>query len=312
MVRRVKRSLGESRLQAQSFPAFISQRCRLFAMKKIVMGQNNYGKSDVRLVKVFRDGPRHDMKDVWVDVAMSGDFVAAHEAGDNTDLLATDTVRNTVYALANDGFKASIEEFGLHLAEHFLKAGPRVKSVRLKMIEHQWQRMEINGVPHDHSFVRTNGKHTATIEGDAKNLVVTSGIDELFILKTTNSGWEGFLREQFTSLPETNDRILATVVTANWLYNQPIKNFDEIWLGVWNQILTSFTDHYSPSVQNSLYHIGKAVLEKFPEIEKIHFSFPNRHHIQYNLERFGLNNKNQVFHADAEPFGLIEGWVERA
>jgi urate oxidase len=288
---------------------------------QIVLGQNNYGKADVRLFKVFRDQARHEVKDVWVDVAMTGDFTAAHTLGDNTDLLATDTVRNTVYALAKDGLTGSIEEFGKHLIRHFVQAGPKISSVRVKMTEHRWDRISIGdstGAPleHDHSFTRDVGKHTAVVEGDGSSFTVTSGIDELFILKTTNSGWEGFLREQYTTLPDTNDRILATVVTAHWHYNQSALDseidYDRIWAGVWQQILETFTDHYSPSMQGTLYQMGKAVLERFPEIEKIHFSFPNKHHIKYNLERFGMENDNTIFHADAEPYGLIEGWVERA
>jgi urate oxidase len=289
---------------------------------RIVLGQNNYGKADVRLFKVFRDQARHEVKDVWVDVAMIGDFTAAHTLGDNTDLLATDTVRNTVYALAKDGLTGSIEEFGKHLVKHFVQAGPRISSVRVKMTEHRWDRIKVAGptgdsLEHDHSFTRDVGKHTATVEGDGSSFTITSGIDELFILKTTNSGWEGFLREQYTTLPDTNDRILATVVTAHWHYNQADidqnrVDYDQVWAGVWQQILTTFTDHYSPSMQGTLYQMGKAVLERFEEIEKIHFSFPNKHHIKYNLERFGMENNNTIFHADAEPYGLIEGWVERA
>ena len=146
-------------------------------MIKVKLGQNNYGKSDVRLFKVFRDTSRHEIKDVWVDVAMQGDFNAAHVLGDNTDLLATDTVRNTIYALAKDGFTSSIEEFGKHLITHFVNAGPKVSSVRVKLIEHRWNRI------HEHGFVRDTGKHTATIEGDGTNFSVSSGIDELFVLK---------------------------------------------------------------------------------------------------------------------------------
>jgi urate oxidase len=274
---------------------------------KVKLGQNNYGKSDVRLFRVNRNSHRHEIKDVWVDVAMQGDFAAAHLVGDNTDLLATDTVRNTIYALAKDGLTDSIEEFGKHLIRHFVEAGPKVTSARVRLLEHRWQRI----ADHDHSFVRDIGKHTAAGEGDGQNFSVSSGIDELYVLKTTNSGWEGYRKERFTTLPETNDRILATVVTAKWLYNTPNPDYDAVWNKVYTQILQTFTDHYSPSVQNTLYRMGEAVLTACPELEKVHFSFPNKHHILYNLERFGIENKQQIFHADAEPFGCIEGWVER-
>ena len=172
--------------------------------------------------------------------------------------------------------------------------------------------MLANGQEHDHAFVRQMPKHTAVVEGDGTDFTVTSGIDELYILKTTQSGWEGYLHEQFTTLPETSDRILATVVTAKWEYALESCDYDAVWQRVYTQLLSTFTDHYSPSMQNTLYRLGEAILSGSPEISRIHFSFPNRHHIRYNTERFGIPNPNTVFHADAEPYGLIEGWVERA
>ncbi|WP_047864261.1 factor-independent urate hydroxylase [Rubrobacter aplysinae] len=279
---------------------------------RIVLGQNNYGKSDVRLVKVNRDNERHEMSEVRVDVALSGDFDAAHVEGNNTDLLSTDTMRNTVYALSKDRFKGEIEEFGLALIDHFLEAGPKVTGVRIDFTEHLWERIKVDGREHDHSFVRAAGVRTATVEGDESGARrVKAGIDDVVVLKTTQSGWEGYLHEQFTTLPETDDRILSTVVTAEWEYNTTSASFGDTWSGVKEQILSTFTDHYSPSMQGTLYLMGKAVLERFPEIQRIHFSFPNRHHLLYNLERFGIENDKEVFHADAEPYGLIEGWVER-
>jgi urate oxidase len=148
--------------------------------------------------------------------------------------------------------------------------------------------------------------------GDSGDRRVEAGLDNLLVLKTTQSGWENFYREQYTTLPDTNDRILATTVTASWSYGEnTYLDFDRRWRGVRDRILATFTDHYSPSVQNTLYRIGKAVLEWFPEVEKIQLSFPNKHHLLYDLERFGIENDNEVFHATSEPYGLIEGTVER-
>ncbi len=278
----------------------------------IVLGQNNYGKSDVRLVKIYRGAERHALTEVRVDVALEGDFAAAHVEGDNEDLLATDTMRNTVYALAKDHLEGEIEAFGLKLVDHFLEAGPKVTGVRIDFTEHLWDRIVVDGEEHAHSFVRAAGVRTATVAGDESGARrVEAGIDDLIVLKTTNSGWENYLHEEFTTLPETNDRILSTVVTAKWVYESTDVDFGETWRGVKDQVLTTFTDHYSPSVQNTLYITGKAVLERFSAIEKIHFSFPNRHHILYNLERFGMENDKEIFHGDPEPYGLIEGWVER-
>ena len=278
----------------------------------IVLGQNNYGKSEVRLVKVKRDTDRHELRDLTVDVALEGDFEAAHVRGDNTGLLATDTMRNTVYALAKDHLTRSIEEFGLKLVDHFLEAGPTVERARVRIAEHSWTRIEVNGRGHEHSFVRGSGERIAMVRGEAGGTRVKAGIDDLLVLKTTNSGWEGFLRERFTTLPETDDRILATKITANWTYGDANVDFDRLWHGVRGQILETFTDHYSPSVQNTLYRMGEAVLEAFTEIQKIHLSLPNKHHLLYDVERFGMENEGEIFHATSEPYGLIEGTVERA
>jgi urate oxidase len=175
-----------------------------------------------------------------------------------------------------------------------------------------WDRILVDGREHEHSFVRTAGVRTATVEGEESGVRVGAGIDDLLVLKTTNSGWEGFLRERYTTLPETNDRVISTVVTADWTYYEGADvDFGGVWRGVREQLLVTFTDHYSPSVQNTLYRMGRAVLERFSEIEKIHLSLPNRHHIPYDLERFGVENDGEVFHADPEPYGVIEGTVER-
>ncbi len=282
------------------------------ARGEIALGRNSYGKSEVRLVKVKRDTDRYELRDLTVDVALEGDFEAAHVRGDNTGLLATDTMRNTVYALAKDHLTGSIEEFGLKLVDHFLEAGPTVERARVQITEHPWNRIEVSGRGHEHSFVRGSGERTAAVGGDAGGARVEAGIDDLLVLKTTNSGWEGFIKERYTTLPETDDRILATKVTANWLYGDADVDFDRLWRSVRDQILATFTDHYSPSVQNTLYRMGEAVLEGFPEIEKIHLSLPNKHHLLYDLERFGMENEGEIFHATSEPYGLIEGFVERA
>jgi len=281
--------------------------------RKIVLGQNNYGKSGVRIVKVKRDTERHELWDLDVAVALEGDFEAAHVEGDNSKLLATDTMRNTVYALAKDHLTGSIEEFGLGLVDHFLEAGPTVEGVRIEITQLPWDRIEVNGQGHEHSFVRGSGERKTRVIGDESGgRHVEAGLDNLLVMKTTESGWEGFLRERFTTLPDTNDRILATMITANWSYGDRTDlDFDRLWRDVRDQILATFTDHYSPSVQNTLYRIGKAVLEGFSVIRKIHLSFPNKHHILYDLSRFGMENEGEVFWATNEPYGVIEGTVER-
>ena len=280
---------------------------------KIVLGKNSYGKSEIRLVKVDRATERHGLWDLDVAVVLEGDFEAAHVDGDNTGLLATDTMRNTVYALAKDQLTGSIEDFGLSLVDHFLDAGPTVEKTTVRITSFPWDRIMVDGEPHEHSFVRGAGERKATLSGNVDgSRRVEAGIDNLLVMKTTQSGFEGFLRDRFTTLPETDDRILATAVTATWTYGDASGvDFDRLWDEIRGQILSTFTDHYSPSVQNTLYRIGRATLEAYPEVEKIRLSFPNKHHIPYDLSRFGIENESEIFHATSEPYGLIEGTVER-
>jgi urate oxidase len=268
------------------------------------LGANCYGKGEVRLVKVVRTSGRHELRDLTVHVSLEGDFEAAHVAGDNTGLLATDTMRNTVYALAKTELTGSIEDFARALADHFVAAGPSVTRASVRIEEHPWDRLGA----HEHAFQRgSGGVHVCTVDSDS----VSSGIEDLLVLKTTASGWEGYLHEQYTTLPETDDRIMCTVVTASWDYDAPC-DYDAAWEAARAAILTAFGDHYSPSVQYTLYRLGEAVLEAVPEIARVRFSLPNRHHLLYDLSRFGLENDHEIFNATSEPYGLIEGTVERS
>jgi urate oxidase len=279
----------------------------------IVLSQASYGKSEVRLVKVSRRPDGHDLHDLTVDVRLEGNFEAAYVEGDNTGLLATDTMRNTVYALAKDRLSDDIETFGLHLVEHFLAAGPSVTRAQVRLVEHPWARLEIDGRPHEHAFQRGNGgDRVATVAGGSGEPQIEAGIDDLLVLKTTGSGWEGFLRDRYTTLPDTTDRILATIITARWSYRERDMEFGATWREVRSAIVESFCDHYSPSVQFTLHRMGTAVLDACPAVERIHFSLPNKHHLLYDLARFGLENENEIFHATNEPYGLIEGTVERS
>lgn len=279
----------------------------------IALSEARYGKSEIRLVKVVRDSDRHDLHDLKVDVALEGAFDASYVDGDNTDMMATDTMRNTVYALAKTHPLDSPEAFGLALVDRFLAAGPRTTNARVQIAEYGWSRIVADGRPHDHSFTRDAGERIAIVSGDKTgSRTVAAGIDRLLILKTTNSGWERFHHDEYTTLPDARDRILATSLSATWSYaTTDDRPFNALWHGVRERILATFTDHYSPSVQNTLYRMGRAVLEAFPAIARIHFSLPNKHHLLYDLHRFGLDNNNEIFHVTNEPYGLIEGTIER-
>lgn len=272
-----------------------------------VLADNRYGKSQVRLVTVRRK-KRHQLKDVTVAIRLSGSFGAAYTVGDNADVLPTDTMKNTVYALAAQHPFEDIEDFGLLLAEHFLRASKRCKQATVELVEHLWER--IDGDP---SAFRNAGseRRTATVERNRKSASVTAGLDDLVVMKTAKSGFAGFPRDdRYTTLKETTDRIFATSVRATWRYATTPKNYGKAWQDVRRILLTTFAAHESLSVQHTLYAMGKAVVEG-TEVEEIRLVMPNKHHIPVDLEPFKLANRNEVFVATAEPFGLIEGTVRR-
>jgi urate oxidase len=273
-----------------------------------VLSQSNYGKSEIRLVKVDRAEGRHELTDVTVDVMLHGDFDAAHTEGDNSALIATDTMRNGVYVLAAKHDVADLEGFGRALAEHFVEAGPTVERATIRLVQHPWARLG----EHDHAFQRgAGGRRVAVVRGDGHTVRYEAGIEGLEVLRTTGSGWSGFARDELTTLPETDDRILATAVTARWTYAEGGIDYTAAWAAARDALLEAFGDHYSPSVQFTLRRLGRAVLKAVDAIERVHLSLPNRHHLLYDLSRFGLENPNEVFHATTEPYGLIEGTVER-
>jgi urate oxidase len=273
-----------------------------------VLSQSNYGKSEIRLVKVVRGEARHELSDVTVDVMLEGDFDAAHSEGDNSALIATDTMRNAVYVLATKHDVSELEAFGRALVEHFVVAGPTVERAQIRLVAHPWARLG----EHEHAFQRAGGgERVAVVSGDGHSFRVEAGVEGLDVLRTTGSGWSGFARDELTTLPETEDRILATAVSARWTYAEGGIDYGAAWHAARDAILESFGDHYSPSVQFTLRRMGRAVLKAVEAIERVHLSLPNRHHLLYDLSRFDLENPNEIFHATTEPFGLIEGTVER-
>jgi urate oxidase len=289
------------------------------------LGAHRYGKSEVRLVKLTRGPERHDLRDLTVDVMLEGDYEAVHATGDNTGLVATDTMRNVVYALAAEQPLDSLPAFGAALVEHFL-GYERVTEATVRLREHPWQRLPGPGGGHRHAWQRGAGgtrveearggardTRMGEASGEGAGLRHASGVEDLLLLRSSGSAFEGFDRDRFTTLPETGDRILATAVAARWEYAQTgASDLEPAWARVRDRLLEAFTDHDSPSVQFTLHRMGQAVLEAHPEIERIHLSLPNRHHLPFDVSRFGVEDRGEVFHATTEPFGLIEATVERA
>ena len=277
----------------------------------MALGKNRYGKAGVRLVKVSRDQARHQLRDLTVAVALEGDFVEAHVTGDNARILPTDTMKNSVYGLALENLNRSIEEFGVFLGKHFMKAAP-ITAARIKMQEHLWRRIDVDGKAHDHSFVRAGSEvRTARVLTTADDVHVRAGIRGLYLLKTTKSGFVGYIKDSFTTLPETTDRIFATSLNAEWSYAAGEMDYDETWLEARRALEETFAQHDSLSVQHTLYAMGEEVLKRCPPIERIRLVMPNKHHLLVDLSRFGLKNNNQIFVATSEPYGLIEGEVTR-
>jgi urate oxidase len=276
------------------------------------LASNSYGKARIRLVKVIRHGDRHDVKDLTVGVRLEGDFEEAHVAGDNRKILPTDTTKNTVYALAASLRIDQIEQFGIALVGHFLRENPQVSRARVEISERAWGRLPVNGRPHDHAFVDSGTeRRTASVTSNGERVSVVAGIEGLQILKTTGSAFAGFLKDPFTTLRETQDRILATTLTAKWTYIKPEVTFGPYWLGVRQALLDTFSIHESQSVQHTLYAMAEAVLSAYEEIAEITLTMPNRHHLLVDLSSFKLENRNEIFVATEEPHGVIEATITR-
>ena len=278
----------------------------------IVLGPNQYGKAEVRVVAVDRSTPRHTLVDLNVSSSLRGDFAAAHTAGDNSHVLTTDAQKNTVFAFARDGI-GTPEEFGERLARHFAGSFDWISGARVAVESYGWDRIAVDGRAHDHAF-SLNGSEvrTAVVTVDGAHVHVLAGLTDLVVLKTTGSEFWGFPRDRYTTLAETRDRILATAVTARWRYRPgAAPDWDATYAGARTALLETFASTHSLALQQSLYAMGEAVLARFDEIAEIRLSMPNKHHFLQDLSAYGLDNPDVVYHADDRPYGLIEGTVER-
>jgi len=279
----------------------------------IELKNHSYGKSRVRLVKVERCGYRHDLRDISVDIQLFGAFDAAYWDGDNRLILPTDSMKNTIYVLARQGRMGEIEEFGLRLADHFLLHNSQVSRAKLIISENVWQRVDRDGSPHDHTF-QLSGQESraAAIDQDRIKASVKAIIKDMVVMKTARSAFEHFLRDEYTTLKGTRDRLLWTTVRAEWSYNSRIQNFGESWRDVRTTLMNVFADHDSHSVQHTLCSMGEAVLQRFDSIDDIRLSMPNHHCLLVDLSPFNLDNPNEVFVPTEEPTGLIEAILGRS
>jgi urate oxidase len=249
-----------------------------------------------------------------VSVALAGDFADIHLTGDNAKCLTTDATKNTVNAYAKEhGEQArQPESFGLALARHFVEDTEPVQRARVKLEMYPWVRLEHAGAPHPHAFARDGGHvRTATVTYEGGRAWVVSGVRDLVLLKTTDSEFHGFLRDRYTTLTPTEDRIMASSVTAQWWHPDPDVDWSKSYASVLATLTDVFAGHHSLALQQTMYAMGAAVLDGDPGIAEVRFSLPNKHHFVVDLSPFGLDNPNEVFHADDRPYGLIEGTIRR-
>lgn len=272
----------------------------------IVLGPNRYGKAEVRLVRVSRDRDTHHVADLNVSVALSGDLEATHRTGDNSGVLPTDTMKNTVYAFAKEHGIGEPETFGLLLARHFVTTQRQVHGATVSIESFGWERLG------PHSFRRQGGfTRTCQVTVTDRGVQVVSGLAGLVLLNSTGSEFHGFRTDGYTTLPETSDRILATTVDARWRHLADDADFGSSFPAVLDALTMAFVDTHSYSLQQTLFAMGTRVLQRRPEIAEVRLALPNKHHYPVDLAPFGLTNQNEVFLAGDRPYGLIEGTVTR-
>ena len=273
---------------------------------------NRYGKARVRLMHVTRNGDRHQLRELIVRVLCEGEFESSYSDAANSQVLPTDTMKNTVYVLAKKHGIGAIERFGRVLADHFLTNNAAVSKVEVEIGEHPWSRIEVGGKAHGSAFQSAGAEQrTARVVTTRAACTVEAGIADLLVLKSSASSFEGFLQDEYTTLKESADRIMATSMKAVWRYGTSEVPYDVAWAGVRRTILETFAEHVSKSVQHTLYDIGKVTLEAFPDIAEIHIVMPNKHCLPVDFQRFGMSNDNDIFVPTDEPHGYIEARLGR-
>jgi urate oxidase len=279
----------------------------------IGLGENRYGKSRIRLVRVKRHRDRHDFVEWAVEILLQGDFESCFIDGDNSKILATDTMKNTVYSLARDSSAASMEDFGQELVDFLLRRNPQVSRVEVTISEKAWDHVLAAGKPHPSTFVQSSNERQTTklACSPGAKCTVSSGLENLVIMKTSGSGFEGYIKDSLTTLPPTADRLFGTALSAEWNYTAGKLTFPALRTKIREILLTVFAGHDSKSVQHTLYAMGEAVLAGVPEVDEIEMTMPNLHCLLVDLSRFGQDNPNEIFVPTDEPHGYIQARIGR-
>jgi urate oxidase len=279
----------------------------------IALAENSYGKSSVRVMKVRRDRPSHSVWEWKVEVLLSGEFESCFTSGDNSAILPTDTMKNTVYSRARESQAETIEDFALELAQFFLSRNPQVQDAVVNIASTSWEPALVQGKPHLSTFLRgSDEEETTTVTGaQGGTASITSGLDKLVILKTAQSGFAGFLRDPLTTLPETADRLLGTSLRARWKYRSGALPFAPLRNKLRQALIDAFAGHDSKSVQHTLYAMADAALQAIPEVLDVELAMPNKHCLLVDLSRFGQTNPNEIFVPTDEPYGNIVARIVR-
>jgi urate oxidase len=279
----------------------------------IELGENRYGKSRVRMMKVTRGPKGNEMREWTVQVMLTGDFDAAHYEGDNSKILPTDTMKNTVYSVARRSSATAMEDFAKELVEFLLARNPQASSVSVGVEGTMWKRLTVDGKPHPTSFMRGSGEvqTTSVSRGRSGGFAILSGFSNLIVMKTADSAFEGYIKDELTTLQESSDRLFCTAITAEWRYSVDTLAFDAMRAVLREAMIKTFAVHQSKSVQETLYAMGKSGLERVAEAEQIDLAMPNKHCLLVDLSRFGQDNPNEIFVPTEEPAGLIEARVRR-
>ncbi|HEY2456785.1 MAG TPA: urate oxidase [Candidatus Acidoferrum sp.] len=278
-----------------------------------ILAENRYGKSRVRVVRVNRQSPVHEFQEWSVEVLLQGDFETCFSHGDNSKILPTDTMKNTVYSLARKSSATCMEEFAKELIDFLLTNNPQVSAAEVGVHEKSWQHLITNGAPHPSTFVQAGSEVQTThvTRQLDKQHRVQSGLADLVIMKTSDSAFEGYIHDSLTTLPETSDRLFGTSLRANWIYSSPELAFHRIRKEIRDSLLSTFAAHQSKSVQHTLYAMAESALAAAPQISEVTLAMPNKHCFLVDLARFGQDNPNHIFVPTDEPHGSIEARVCR-
>jgi urate oxidase len=276
------------------------------------LAENSYGESQVRLLRLARQEGRNDIKDLTLTIEFDGDFGAAHMTGDNRKIVPGDTMKNTVYAVARQHSLETIEDFALHLIDHFLTYNPQVSRVRIAAAENVWARLPHGGKPHPAAFTRAGTeRRTALLSATREATSIHAGVEGLAVMKTSDAAFEGFLRDPYTTLQGETNRILSTVIEADWLYANEQVEFAPVWHGVRQMLLETFAEHKSKSLQHTLYAMGEAVLNNFDDLKGIHLSSPEMHFHSVDLAPLGMDNPGTVFLPLEAPRGVTQATLRK-